>query len=257
VDEVGSVLKNFGGSLDTQTPGLRDDLAASLGGEFGLALDGPALPVPSWKLVVEVYDSARFQSALAKVMDVYNRQAASTGGKPLRTSQETVDGRTYYMLAGGDPNPLTEAHYTFVDGYLIAAPSRALLTRAIEAKTSRISLLHSSQFTSLAPRDHYANFSAVVYQNLAPTVAPIAGLLSGFIPKGAGDQSRMMAGLSTIKPSLLAAYAAPDRLTVATGDNVFGGSLTDVMTGNLPGLVGNAIPMPMFGARQFHGTRQR
>ena len=27
------------------------------------------------------------------------------------------------MIAGGDPNPLTEAHYTFADGYLIAGPT--------------------------------------------------------------------------------------------------------------------------------------
>ena len=26
------------------------DLAASLGGEFAVVLDGPAFPVPSWKL---------------------------------------------------------------------------------------------------------------------------------------------------------------------------------------------------------------
>jgi len=37
---------------------VRSDLAASLGGEFAVALDGPAFPVPSWKLVAEVYDPA-------------------------------------------------------------------------------------------------------------------------------------------------------------------------------------------------------
>lgn len=257
VDEVGGVVKQFGGNLEAQTPGLREDLAASLGGEFGLALDGPPLPVPSWKLVVEVYDSARFQAALQKLADVYNRQMAKTGGLPLRPGQETVDGRTYYMLAGGDPNPLTEAHYTFVDGYLIAAPSRALVARAIEAKTSRISMLRSSQFMALAPRDHYANFSGVVYSNLAPTIGPIAGLLGSFMPQGVGSDSRIVKGLASMKPTLLAAYGEQDSLTVATGDNVLGGSLTDLMSGNLAGLVGNSLPMMQLRGREFHGTPRR
>jgi hypothetical protein len=246
VDEVGGVLKGFGGNLNTETAGLRDDLAASLGGEFGLALDGAAIPVPSWKLVVEVYDTARFQTAIQKVMDAYNRETVKAGGKPLRTTQETVDGRTYYMVAGGDPNPLTEAHYTFDDGYLIAAPSRALVARALEAKASRISLERSSKFTSLAPRDRYANFSGVVYENLAPTIAPIAGLLGSFAP------DRLLKGLSTMKPTLIAAYGEPDRLTVSTGSNVFSGSLTNLMTGNLTGIIGQAVPLP-----QFAGQRRR
>jgi hypothetical protein len=258
VDELGGVLKNFGGSLGEDTAGLRDDLAGPLGGEFGLALDGPLLPTPSWKLVVEVYDTARFQAALGHVEDAFNRKTAKTGGKPLRTGQETVDGRTYYTVAGGDPNPLTEAHYTFADGYLIAAPSRALVARALEAKASRITLAHSSQFAQLAPRDHYADFSGVVYQNLAPSVAPIAGLLGSFLPKQAGGEpAGFVQGLSTMKPSLIAAYGEPDRLTVATGSNPLGSGLAGLMTGSLAGIVGNAVPLPQFRGRQMQGSRQR
>ncbi len=50
---------------------LREDLAATLGGEATFALDGPMLPVPSWKLIVEVYDPATlfhtFSSAIAQL----------------------------------------------------------------------------------------------------------------------------------------------------------------------------------------------
>jgi len=258
VDELGGVLKGFGGNLGEETAGLRDGLAAPLGGEFGVALDGPVIPTPSWKLVVEVYDSARFQAALGKLMDAFNREAAKTGGKPLRTGQETVDGRTYYMVAGGDPNPLTEAHYTFADGYLIAAPSRALVARALEAKATRISLARSSQFAELAPRDHYADFSGVIYQNLAPSIAPIAGLLGSFLPKqGGGQAGGFVQGLSTMKPSLIAAYGEPDRLTVATGSNLLGGSLAGAMTGNLAGIIGQAVPLPQFRGRQMQGSGRR
>src|SRR6185295_3678330 len=40
---------------------LRNDLAAPLGAEFALGLDGPVLPSPSWKLVAEVYDPVHLQ----------------------------------------------------------------------------------------------------------------------------------------------------------------------------------------------------
>ena len=46
--------------LFEQTVGIdvRRDLAATIGGEATFALDGPMLPVPSWKVIVEVYDAA-------------------------------------------------------------------------------------------------------------------------------------------------------------------------------------------------------
>src|SRR5262249_21408571 len=43
---------------------LREDIAGTLGGEFALALDGPLLPTPAWKLVLEVEDPARLQASL-------------------------------------------------------------------------------------------------------------------------------------------------------------------------------------------------
>src|SRR5207245_7962627 len=119
---------------------VRNDLAMSLGNEFSLSLDGAAIPVPSWKLAIEVFDPNRFQATLQKVVEAYNREAARSGGVPLRTAQEVAEGRTYYTIAWGNPNPLTEAHYTLADGYLIAAPSRALVTKALQVKTAGTSI---------------------------------------------------------------------------------------------------------------------
>ena len=53
---------------------VRNDLAASLGGEFSLSLDGPPFPVPSWKLVAEVYDPARLQATLQKFAEAHNQR---------------------------------------------------------------------------------------------------------------------------------------------------------------------------------------
>src|ERR1035438_785913 len=48
---------------------IRNDLAASLGSEFVVAIDGPLLPVPSWKVVCEVYDAGKLQWVFGKLVD--------------------------------------------------------------------------------------------------------------------------------------------------------------------------------------------
>ncbi|HEY1338534.1 MAG TPA: FecR domain-containing protein [Bryobacteraceae bacterium] len=233
---------------------IRNDLAASLGGEFAVALDGPALPVPSWKLVAEVYDPGRFQASLQKLVEASKAQASKTGEKSLRSEQETVEGRTYYTIASSQPNPLMEAHYTFADGYLIAAPTRALVTRALQTRSAGASLPRSTAFMAMVPRDHYANFSAVIYQNLGTTLAPIISLFGGMAPKRAGEANPLQA-LGNMKPSLFAAYGEPDRLTVATSGDAFGLGLTSIMHGSLLDMTRGAVPFS--APRELHGTRSR
>lgn len=246
-------IKNPGAILDEVTshfhlPAANGGAAASLGGELALALDGPAFPVPSWKVVVEVYDVARFEAAVQQTIEEYNRDAPTRGGRPLRSSQETTDGRTDYVIAAADPNPLTEAHYTFSNGYLIAAPTRALLTKALQVKTSGGTITHAAGFTALLPHDHYENFSAVVYQNLGSTLAPLAGLLGAFQPPGGGPRPPMPR-LDNLKPFLIAAYGEPDRITIASNGDVPGISLNSFLSGGVFGIATNGL---RFG--QFAGT---
>jgi hypothetical protein len=220
----------------------RANLAASLGNEFSLSLDGPPFPVPSWKLAAECYEPGRFQTALRKLVEVYNREAARAGRKPLRTGQETANGRTDYWIAGGDPNPLTEVHYTFAGGYVVAAPTRALLSRALQVKASGVSITHSSRFLEMEPRDRYANFSALVYQNLGTTLAPLASLFGAFIPQNGPGASNAVQHLGTMKPMFVAAYGAPDHITIAGSGGMLGSALTNILNGNIVGLAGHGLP---------------
>jgi FecR protein len=211
---------------------LRRELAASLGGEFAIALDGPPLPVPSWKLVAEVSDPVRFETALEKWIAAYNQAAAAAGGIQLRTAREIVDGRTWYLLGWGQPNPLSEARYTFSSGYLIAAPTRALVMQALETSANEAGLARSPAFTALLPPDSYTDFSAVVYQNLGTSLAPFAGLL--------GPEA---ANLTQLKPLLVAAYGEPDRITFASTGDLLGFSFHNFLTGSILGIARNMLPV--------------
>ena len=165
-------------------------------------------------------------------MAAYNQAAAASGGIQLRTARETADGRAWYLLGWGQPNPLSEAHYTFASGYLIAAPTRALVTRALETSATGIGLARSQSFTALLPHDSYTDFSAVVYQNLGTTLAPFASLLG---PKGSA--------LSHLKPLLITAYGQPDHLTLASAGDLLGFSFNNALSGGIFGIAKDVLPM--------------
>src|SRR5262249_8083996 len=130
---------------------LRNDLAAPLGNEFLFALDGPLLPTPSWKVVIEVNDGARLQNAIQTSVDMANREAAvhQQPGVTLRT--ESSGGLMFYTI-GSSMFP-TEIHYTFWMGYLIIAPSRALLMDAMQYRNTGSSLARSDRFRAELPAD--------------------------------------------------------------------------------------------------------
>jgi ferric-dicitrate binding protein FerR (iron transport regulator) len=222
---------------------VRDDLAASLGGEFAFALDGPLMPVPSWKLVSEVYDPNRFQASLQRFVDRHNQEMAQTGKKPLHTAQETFEGRTYYTIAAVDSGPLMEAHYTFDQGYLIAGPTRALVYNALRLKTAGTSIKHSARFLALTPRDRHVNFSVVIYQNLGTSMAPLAALAGAFMPPGGAGRGNLLQGLSNVKPALYAVYGEPDCITMTANGDVLGSTLASLLSGNILGMTG--IPLPI------------
>ena len=190
---------------------LREDLAATLGGEFALALDGPLLPTPALKLVVEVYDPARLQASLERLVTRANDEAASEGRRGLRLESEQVGEATYHSLRGDMP---FELHYAFAGGYLVAAPSRALVMRAIRTYESGESLGRSASFRALFPPDRDAHVSGLLYQNVGSTVfsllqAPGASPLTS-------DQRRSFEALThDTRPTLVSIYGEEDGIRVA------------------------------------------
>jgi hypothetical protein len=191
---------------------ISQDLAGPLGGELAFAIDGPVLPTPAWKLVLEVNDPARMQQALERVVVEVNKEATKRKQKGLVWQNEAADGRTFYSLKSADLG--VELNYTYADGYLVAAPTRALVQRALQYRDSGANLLGSSRFRAALPADGNANFSALIYHDLAPIVKPLADQaqkMTNLSP----EQKQMAANLGDTEPTLLYAYATGERLTIA------------------------------------------
>jgi DNA-binding FrmR family transcriptional regulator len=227
---------------------LREDLAETLGGEFAVALDGPLLPTPSWKLVVEVVDPARLQSTLEVLVRRANEEDARAGRTPLVLASEEAGGQTYHVLRGtGLP---VEVHYAFAEGYAVAAPSRALVMRALQSRASGDTLARAASFRALFTPDRDVNVSGLVYQNLGPVVralldAPGAGALSE-------QQRRSFDALSRdTRPTVLCAYGEPSAVRVAGLGGAFDLDTTDLA---LPMLLERVIGPRLPGRTSAAGT---
>lgn len=216
------------GVMETVSPGLkknldqqqadhgvdiRKDIAAPLGGEFAFAIDGPILPTPSWKMVFEVNDSGHLQQTLERLVVEVNKEAAKIGKAGLTWDRADMNGRTYYTLRSADFG--VEVNYTYVNGYVVMGPSRAMVERSVRSQESGYSLLRSAKFTAGLPTDGNANFSAVFYQNLAPLVQPFAERVanSGAMPEAQQQAIKTMA--ANMAPTLAYAYAQGDSITFA------------------------------------------
>jgi hypothetical protein len=193
---------------------IRRDIAAPLGGEFAFAIDGPILPTPSWKMVFEVNDSAHLQQALERIVGEINKEAAKFGKGGLVWDQTDIAGRGYYTLKSADFG--VEVNYTYVNGYMVMGPSRAMVERSVQMQQQGYTLLRSSRFTAGLPADGNANFSALFYHNLAPLVQPFAERIAssaGSLPQE--QQQAIKAMAADMPPTLAYAYAQGDSITFA------------------------------------------
>jgi hypothetical protein len=213
-DLVGTVSSQDGGLLEglerlRRETGidLREDLALALGGEGAFGVDGPVLPVPSWKLVLEVYDPARLQATLATAVAEASRRLEAEGRAPLALTSQEVSGRTFWVLSSPD-SPVAAA-WVMTDGYLLVGPTTAVLRHALMVRSSGATLPASGQLQRLLPPSPWADCSALAYHHLGDLAdaAARAGLLGDLPPE------TDLAALG--EPSLFCLWAEPRRITVA------------------------------------------
>jgi hypothetical protein len=210
---------------------LRADLAGPLGSDVAVAIDGPLLPVPSWKVVLQVNDPARLMTTVDRLLAEVNRELVARGRRPLRLDHRDSRGRTLWSLTepGGGVAGALGLHWLFADGYMVLAPTDELLQRAVRARQSNFHLRGSDRFRALTPPDRQANFSALVYHNLGQASAAVADWLGGGNALGADQREAIQRFAASARPALVYAYGDDREIQVASTGGFFGLSLDHVI----------------------------
>ena len=198
---------------------LRDDIAANLGGDFLISLDGPVLPTPSWKTVIQVHDAGKLEQTLESLTETFrNLNHDSTEGSKVlgfAISSNQVGSQRYYDLHELSTGRLI-AEYAFSDGYMVIAASRAMVIDALHAHTSGDSLARSAPFKASLPKDGNDNYSAIAYQNLSPVLTPLLSQMSG-------ESARALQKLAVdAKPTSVCAWGRDNRIEAESDSHLFG-----------------------------------
>jgi hypothetical protein len=233
---------------------LLNDVAANLGGEMTVAFDGPLLPVPSWKIAIEVDNPARLEWAFEQAVKTAQQHApAGSSGVQLETLQ--VNGMTGHALKS--PSLPFEIDYVFTDGYLLIGSSQTVLEAAIESRTSGLTLPRSSAFRAQLPQDGHVNFSGLLYYNMGSMAGPVVdqlkagGLLSP-------EQQKSAATLTSNRaPGLIYAFGETDRITVGSRGGFFGLSLETLLGLNAKGAAALPQLLPLNFMSAGAGSRKR
>jgi hypothetical protein len=186
---------------------LRSDLAAPLGGEVAFAIDGLLVPIPAWKLIIEVYDPETLQRTLTSAVSAIDQLLQAEDKPGLRMSEVSENGRTYFTITHNGSG--LQAVYTMTDGYLIVAPHRSLLDMALQYRDTGNNLATSETLRSLVQTDRFNGFSAIAFRDLGRLAKMVPEAITSQLP---AEASQLLADNS--EPSLICLYGERDRITL-------------------------------------------
>ena len=128
---------------------------------------------------------------------------------------------------------------SFVDGYLVAAPSRALVLEAIAHRDAGTTLTASQAFRERLPSDAETDFSALFWQDLSSVSGSLGQILGGAVPESEREQIEAMA--QGIEPMLVLAYGDADRVRLVSrgGAGPLGLSFEKLLA--LVGIIGSHV----------------
>jgi hypothetical protein len=198
---------------------LREDIADTLGAEVAIALDGPLLPLPSWKVVIEVEEADRLERGLELLVRRANEEMGKKAMGGLVFEHEKVGTYTFHRIKTRDSAIPLEVNYAFVDGYLVATPSSALLSRAIDAHASGDTLARSRRFTDGLPEDGQASLSGLLFQDLIGELASTLDSAEVAVTPELRPALEKLGRES--KPTLVGFYGWPDRIEMSGTGELF------------------------------------
>jgi len=171
-----SLAKQLGEIKSTTNIDVTQDLVAALGTDFTVAIEKPSLPIPAWIAAFEVYQPALLDQTAKRFVDAANSQMQAQGVQArLVLAQEVADGRTWTSVKMSD-KPIT-LYWTYDRGYLVAGTDRALVTRAIETRSSGLTLVRSARFRAQLPPSGTLHYSGFVWLNTGGALAGLSGII--------------------------------------------------------------------------------
>jgi len=220
------IVKDIMDSDEADIMDLLQDLAVALGGEITIALDGPILPEPHWKIVAELYNAALFKSAVDEIIVFMNDR------EDLELSRETSEFNGLEVSEIRSQKYGWNFYFTEIDGYLLVVPNLSLLDQTQKNRKFNLSIAASEKFISLLPSDSYNEFSGLIYQDLGRIFNAPLKLLSG----ASQDQKEKIKMLqATMTPKMVYMYADRDRISMAAtgGESLFNALFLHLMNPEL------------------------
>jgi ferric-dicitrate binding protein FerR (iron transport regulator) len=153
---------------------VANDIAASLGTDFAVAVETAALPLPGSLAAIEVYKPATLDATVRQLVEAFNNKlTAEHQGMKLTLAQQTIDGRVWTSLTTAT-SPVT-VYWTYDRGYLIMSNERGVATRAIQNRDGGFALVSSTTFRQQLPTGSSLHPSGFLWFNLK---GALQGLLS-------------------------------------------------------------------------------
>ena len=192
---------------------LRDDLAAALGGDAGC---GDRRSAAAEAFLEGGRRGGRSVEARVRAQPRVRGRATAPlleeGRASMRFGEEELGGRRFLTVTTADGTEL--ATMSFVDGYLVAAASRALVLEAIAHRDAGTTLTASQAFRERLPSDAETDFSALFWQDLGSVSASLGQILGSAVAESDREQIEAMA--QEIGPMLILAYGDADRVRLVS-----------------------------------------
>lgn len=169
---------------------IRDDIAASLGTDFVISIEGLAVTTPQWIAAFEVMNAGALDDAIRRIVERINADEADTDFFELNLTEESVNGRNWKILQSIGPSEnstSTAITWTYDRGYAIVSTDRATAERAISVRDTGSSLIRTAAFQQQFPGGGGVHNSGFLWLDLgrAGEAMQLLGQESGALARNA------------------------------------------------------------------------
>lgn len=177
--QIGRFTPSFDRDLGTAEARLgvnfARDLAAAIGTESAIGLEGFSVNGPAWVMAVLVNDPIIIDNSISKIADEFNAQLKpEEQGKRIILERVSADGRSWTTVKSGLV-PFSAA-WTYDRGYLVAASDRGVARRAIATRNGGLPLVWSPAFQQQLPSSSGLHPSAFAWLNTKGAFEGLAAL---------------------------------------------------------------------------------